>query len=154
MVAATIKLRFAHLGGHNPPIIVIHGNQTSQVPNSYRRYLENEFRKVFKLEGTPIRVEFKQNANPYAGRTNTMTDAQKNVNVEKCKIQKRGKKRWGDVKIGVLRGWVNGTEDVRLSIGVKRIIAIPFLLVLFICLCDLYLVDLTQTGTIWNQIGQ
>lgn len=89
-----IKLRFAHLGGHNPPIIVIHGNQTSQVPNSYRRYLENEFRKVFKLEGTPIRVEFKQNANPYAGRTNTMTDAQKErKRREVQKFKKRGKKR-------------------------------------------------------------
>lgn len=89
-----IKLRFAHLGGHNPPIIVIHGNQTSQVPNSYKRYLENEFRKVFKLEGTPVRVEFKQNANPYAGRTNGLTEAQKERKRRQVqKFKKRDKKR-------------------------------------------------------------
>lgn len=89
-----IKLRFAHLGGHNPPIIVVHGNQTSQVPNSYKRYLENEFRKVFKLEGTPVRVEFKQNANPYAGRTNSITDAQKERKRRQVqKFKKRDKKR-------------------------------------------------------------
>ncbi|WP_019518950.1 ribosome biogenesis GTPase Der [Faucicola boevrei] len=89
-----IKLRFAHMGGHNPPIIVIHGNQTSQVPNSYKRYLENEFRKVFKLEGTPIKVEFKQNANPYAERKNSMTDAQKERKRRQVqKFKKRDKKR-------------------------------------------------------------
>lgn len=89
-----IKLRFAHLGGHNPPIIVIHGNQTSQVPNSYKRYLENEFRKVFKLEGTPVRVEFKQNANPYAGRSSSLTDAQKERKRRQVqKFKKRDKKR-------------------------------------------------------------
>ena len=89
-----IKLRFAHLGGHNPPIIVIHGNQTNQVPNSYKRYLENEFRKVFKLEGTPVRVEFKQNANPYAGRSSSLTDAQKERKRRQVqKFKKRDKKR-------------------------------------------------------------
>lgn len=88
-----IKLRFAHLGGHNPPVIVIHGNQTNQVPNSYRRYLENEFRKVFKLEGTPIKVEFKQNANPYADRKNSLTDAQKERKRRQVqKFKKREKK--------------------------------------------------------------
>lgn len=89
-----IKLRFAHLGGHNPPIIVIHGNQTSQVPNSYKRYLENEFRKVFKLEGTPVRVEFKQNANPYAGKKTNLTEAQKERKRRQVqKFKKRDKKR-------------------------------------------------------------
>lgn len=63
-----IKLRYAHLGGHNPPVIVIHGNQTGSLPKSYQRYLENEFRKVFKLEGTPLKVEFKMNKNPYIGK--------------------------------------------------------------------------------------
>ncbi len=63
-----IKLRYAHMGGLNPPLIVIHGNQTDKVPAGYRRYLENIFRKVFKLEGTPIHIEFKVGANPYEGR--------------------------------------------------------------------------------------
>ncbi len=63
-----IKLRYAHLGGSNPPVIVVHGNQTSSLPKSYKRYLENQFRMVFRLEGTPLRVDFKQNNNPYEGK--------------------------------------------------------------------------------------
>ena len=70
-----IKLRFAHIGGHNPPVIVIHGNQTSSLLNSYQRYLENQFRQVFKLEGTPLNVIFKQNDNPYANKSDTPTKA-------------------------------------------------------------------------------
>ncbi|TEU30042.1 ribosome biogenesis GTPase Der [Alkanindiges illinoisensis] len=65
-----IKLRYAHMGGLNPPLIVIHGNQTDKVPADYRRYLENVFRKVFKLEGTPIQIEFKAGINPFEGRKN------------------------------------------------------------------------------------
>jgi len=60
-----IKFRYAHLGGKNPPRIIIHGNQTEATPNSYRRYLENTFRDVLKLHGTPIRIEFKQGDNPF-----------------------------------------------------------------------------------------
>ena len=71
-----IKLRYAHQGGRNPPVIVIHGNQTQAVPGSYQRYLENVFRKQLKLEGTPIRVEFKTGENPFAGRRNTLTPRQ------------------------------------------------------------------------------
>jgi GTP-binding protein len=63
-----IKLRYAHMGGLNPPLIVIHGNQTEKVSADYRRYLENVFRKVFKLEGTPIQIEFKAGTNPFEGR--------------------------------------------------------------------------------------
>jgi GTP-binding protein len=60
-----IKLRYAHSGGHNPPVIVIHGKQTDKLPNSYVRYLENYFRDAFHLVGTPIRIEFKQDVNPF-----------------------------------------------------------------------------------------
>ena len=59
-----IKLRYAHLGGQNPPVIVIHGNQTESVPNAYKRYLENIYRKVLRIEGTPIAIEFKTGDNP------------------------------------------------------------------------------------------
>lgn len=59
------KLRYAHQGGQNPPIIVVHGNALNHVPASYTRYLEGVFRKAFKLEGTPLRVEFRTNTNPY-----------------------------------------------------------------------------------------
>jgi GTP-binding protein len=61
-----IKLRYAHQGGRNPPIIVVHGNQTPQVPDAYRRYLENVFRKAYDLVGAPVRVEFRTDENPYA----------------------------------------------------------------------------------------
>ena len=71
-----IKLRYAHQGGRNPPIVVIHGNQTQHVPDAYRRYLENHFRQVFRLEGTPLRIEFRTDANPYAGRRNELTPRQ------------------------------------------------------------------------------
>lgn len=71
-----IKLRYAHIGGHNPPTIVIHGNQTESVPNSYKRYLENRFREALKLEGTPIRLQFKTSDNPFKGRKNPLSDRQ------------------------------------------------------------------------------
>lgn len=70
-----IKLRYAHIGGHNPPVIVVHGNQTGSLPKSYQRYLENHFRQVFKLEGTPLNVVFKLNENPYANKSDTPTKA-------------------------------------------------------------------------------
>lgn len=61
-----IKLRYCHAGAMNPPTIIIHGNQTQQVPAAYRRYLENTFRKVLKIMGTPIRIEFRSGDNPYS----------------------------------------------------------------------------------------
>ncbi|HIX61880.1 MAG TPA: ribosome biogenesis GTPase Der [Candidatus Halomonas stercoripullorum] len=60
-----IKLRMAHQGGSNPPIIVVHGNQTGSLPEAYRRYLINTFRKVLDVRGTPIRFEFRSGKNPY-----------------------------------------------------------------------------------------
>lgn len=63
-----IKLKLAHMGGHLPPIIVVHGNQTSSVPNSYKRYLEKFYREALHLVGTPIRMEFKSSTNPFEGK--------------------------------------------------------------------------------------
>jgi GTP-binding protein len=63
-----IKLRYAHQGGHSPPVIVIHGGQTHAVPESYRRYLEGYFRSALELSGTPVRIEFRTGANPYRDR--------------------------------------------------------------------------------------
>ena len=71
-----IKLRYAHLGGSNPPIIVIHGNQVERVPEAYKRYLQKVFRKVLKLSGTPLKIEFKGGENPYAGKTKKLTPLQ------------------------------------------------------------------------------
>jgi GTP-binding protein len=60
------KLRYAHQGGMNPPVIVIHGNQLDALPDSYRRYLEHFFIDTFALQGTPVRIQFKVSTNPYA----------------------------------------------------------------------------------------
>ena len=62
------KLRYAHQGGQNPPIVVIHGSLLDKVPDAYRRYLESWFREQFGLLGTPLRIEFRSAANPYAPR--------------------------------------------------------------------------------------
>ena len=72
-----IKLRYAHQGGKNPPIIIIHGNQTADVPATYQRYLMNRFRSVLQLRGTPLRIEFRTGENPFAGRRNKLTERQR-----------------------------------------------------------------------------
>ncbi|MDH5395794.1 MAG: ribosome biogenesis GTPase Der [Gammaproteobacteria bacterium] len=71
-----IKLRYAHQGGKNPPIIVIHGNQTEDVPDSYHRYLFNSFLKRLNLHGTPIRIVFKTGDNPFKHKKNKLTPRQ------------------------------------------------------------------------------
>ena len=60
------KMRYAHQGGQNPPLIIIHGNALDAISDSYRRYLEGRFRDAFELAGTPLRIEFKSSYNPYA----------------------------------------------------------------------------------------
>ncbi len=62
------KLRYAHQGGHNPPLVIIHGSGLDSLPKSYIRYLESYFQTTFKLKGTPLRIELKGGANPYSGR--------------------------------------------------------------------------------------
>ena len=71
-----IKMRYAHAGGQNPPIIVIHGNQTGKVPVSYQRYLEKVFRRELDLVGTPVRIEFKASENPFTEKRNKLTARQ------------------------------------------------------------------------------
>ncbi|MEJ2508959.1 MAG: ribosome biogenesis GTPase Der [Gammaproteobacteria bacterium] len=85
-----IKLRYAHQGGQNPPLIVIHGNQTERVPDAYRRYLMNAFRKHFRLQGTPVRIEFKTGKNPYEGRRNTLTPRQEAKRKRMLRHHKKG----------------------------------------------------------------
>lgn len=80
------KLRYAHQGGQNPPVIVIHGTNVANIPDSYRRYLENRFRESFALVGTPLRVEFKQGKNPFAERKQLLTPRQE--------AKKRRHRRW------------------------------------------------------------
>ncbi len=84
-----IKLKYAHQGGRNPPIIVVHGKQTKSIPESYTRYLTNTFRKVLDLHGTPVRVEFKSGENPFEGRRNKLTPRQEH---KKKRFQKHPRK--------------------------------------------------------------
>lgn len=70
------KLRYVHPGGSNPPTFIVHGTRLKVLPDSYKRYLENFFRKRFKLVGTPVRFIFREGANPYEGKKNELTDRQ------------------------------------------------------------------------------
>jgi GTP-binding protein len=63
-----VKLKYAHAGGYNPPIVVIHGNQVNHLPSSYKRFLMNYYRKSLKVMGTPIKIEFREGENPFSGR--------------------------------------------------------------------------------------
>ena len=71
-----IKLKYAHLGGDDPVRIIIHGNQTRDIPANYRRYLAGHFRRKMKLTGTPVFIEFRQGDNPYRAFRNTLTRRQ------------------------------------------------------------------------------
>jgi len=71
-----VRLRYAHQGGRFPPLIVIHGSQAERIPDRYRRYLENCYRKALKLIGTPVRIELRTGDNPFAGRRNRLTPRQ------------------------------------------------------------------------------
>ena len=70
------KMRYAHQGGSNPPIVVVHGSGLAGVKRPYLRYLENTFRKAFKLKGTPLRIELRSSANPFEGRKKPLTEKQ------------------------------------------------------------------------------
>lgn len=85
-----IKLRYAHAGGHNPPIIVIHGNQLESLPDSYKRYLTNAFVSHLGLIGTPLKLEFKGGANPFKDKKNKLTERQIK---KKKRLMKRVKKK-------------------------------------------------------------
>lgn len=84
-----VKLKFAHAGGYNPPLIVVHGNQVNDLPESYKRYLMNYFRKSLKLMGTPVKVEFREGKNPFAGRKNSLTLSQQRKRKRLMKFVKK-----------------------------------------------------------------
>ncbi|MBT1452373.1 ribosome biogenesis GTPase Der [Glaciecola sp. XM2] len=71
-----VKMKYAHAGGYNPPVIVIHGNQVQDLADSYKRYLMNYYRKSLKIMGTPIKIEFREGANPFEGKQNKLTISQ------------------------------------------------------------------------------
>ena len=96
-----VKLRYAHAGGQNPPVVVVHGTQTAALPTSYQRYLEKTFRRELDLHGTPIRIELRSGENPYAGKRNKLTQRQVErrrrmmSHIKKSEKKARHKKRDG-----------------------------------------------------------
>ena len=87
-----IKLKYAHPGGYNPPIIVVHGNQMDKLPDSYKRYLSNYYRKSLKIIGSPIRLLFQEGSNPFAGRKNKLTPNQLRKRKRLMKFIKKAKR--------------------------------------------------------------
>lgn len=87
-----VKLKYAHPGGYNPPIIVIHGNQVDKLPDSYKRYLSNHFRRSLKIIGSPIRLQFQEGNNPFAGRRNKLTPNQLRKRKRLMKFIKKAKR--------------------------------------------------------------
>lgn len=83
------KLRYAHPGGKNPPIVVIHGNNLKKLPSSYKKYIENYFRKRLNFKSTPLVVEFQEGKNPFKDKPNKLTKKQK---MKRARVVKRNKK--------------------------------------------------------------
>ncbi len=84
-----IKLRYAHPGGHNPPRIIIHGNQVHALPDAYKRYLANTFQERLHLMGTPVHTEFKSGVNPYRHKKNPLTQRQAKKKTRLLRYSKR-----------------------------------------------------------------
>lgn len=88
-----IKLRFAHMGGLQPPTVVVHGNQVDDIPDSYKRFLKNFFMEALQLTGTPLELIFKSGTNPYEGKKNTLNERQQKKRKRLVKfIKKKSKK--------------------------------------------------------------
>ncbi len=86
------KMRYAHQGGSNPPLIVIHGSALEHVPDSYKRYLEHTFCEAFHLQGTPLRIEFKAGKNPFEGKKRVLTESEQRA-AHRARI--RGRRLYG-----------------------------------------------------------
>ncbi|VVC83485.1 ribosome biogenesis GTPase Der [Sideroxydans sp. CL21] len=86
------KMRYAHQGGSNPPLIIIHGSALDKVPDSYRRFLEATFCDAFKLQGTPLRIEFKSGKNPFADKKHVLTESEQRA-AHRARI--RGRRLYG-----------------------------------------------------------
>lgn len=87
-----VKLKYAHAGGYNPPIVVIHGNLVNELPDSYKRYLMNYYRKSLEIMGTPIRIQFQSSENPFEGKSNKLTLSQERKRKRLMGMMKNRKK--------------------------------------------------------------
>ncbi len=90
-----IKLRYVHQGGSNPPLFIVHGNQTSQLPDSYKRYLQNRFISILEIKGTPVRFEFRSGDNPFKDKKNELTRRQVQKKLRMQEFNRRSKKKAG-----------------------------------------------------------
>ncbi len=87
------KMRYAHQGGSNPPLIVIHGSGLDNIQASYMRYLERSFAEIFKLQGTPLKIQFNSSRNPFEGKKpRALTEAEQRA-AHRARI--RGRKLYG-----------------------------------------------------------
>jgi len=86
------KMRYAHQGGSNPPLIIIHGSALDKIPDSYSRYLEKTFCDAFKLQGTPLRIEYKSGKNPFADKKHVLTESEQRA-AHRARI--RGRRLYG-----------------------------------------------------------
>jgi len=87
-----VKMKYAHAGGYNPPLIVVHGNQVNDLPDAYKKYMINYFRKSLKIMGTPIKVEFREGANPYEDKTKVINDSQRRKRALLIRMHKKAHK--------------------------------------------------------------
>ncbi|MDW6003207.1 ribosome biogenesis GTPase Der [Vibrio mangrovi] len=87
-----VKLKYAHAGGYNPPIIVIHGNLVNELPDAYKRYLMNYYRKSLEIMGTPIRIQFQSSENPYENKSSKLTLSQERQKKRLMSMMKHRKK--------------------------------------------------------------
>jgi GTP-binding protein len=85
-----VKMKYAHAGGYNPPVIVIHGNQVKELPESYKRFLTNYYRRSLSIMGTPIRIEFREGSNPFEGKKNKLTLTQERKRKRLLSFHKKG----------------------------------------------------------------
>lgn len=93
-----IKLRYAHAGGHNPPTIVIHGNQVSSLPKAYQLYLAHTYQKRLKLMGTPVRIELKSSDNPFKEKRNKLTPLQQHKQKKSKRYSKKDTGKKGSLR--------------------------------------------------------
>lgn len=108
-----IKLRYAHQGGQNPPIIVIHGKQALKVPQSYQRYLVNHFTKALRLFGTPLRIEFRQDDNPFQENKRVKTPRVKPSQRQKRSDNTEGRGRRGEKAVAKKRAQKRSGNQTR-----------------------------------------
>ena len=90
-----VKMKYAHAGGYNPPIVVVHGNQVKDLPDSYKRYLMNYFRRSLEIMGTPIRIQFQNSENPFENQAPTKKAGYSEEQKRKRMVSliKRGRKK-------------------------------------------------------------